>query len=273
LWLLLVLLSWGSSSLQAQQQAVPTTAPQPVVPRLIKFSGSATDTEGKVLSGTVGITLAIYKDQYEGAPLWLEPQNIQADAKGNYTVQLGSTKPDGLPLDLFSSGEARWLGVTVNGGQEQPRVLLLSVPYALKAADAETIGGLPPSAFVLAAPPISGAAGSGSGSSVSPSTSTSGAPPATSNVTTTGGTVNALPLWTTASNIQSSAVTQTGSGTTARIGIGTTTPAATLDVKGAETVRGVLTLPATSAATAPRARTRSRRTWWLLRLAARPARR
>jgi hypothetical protein len=198
----------------------------------------------------VGITLAIYKDQYEGAPLWLEPQNIQADAKGNYTVQLGSTKPDGLPLDLFSSGEARWLGVTVNGGQEQPRVLLLSVPYALKAADAETIGGLPPSAFVLAAPPISGAAGSGSGSSVSPSTSTSGAPPATSNVTTTGGTVNALPLWTTASNIQSSAVTQTGSGTTARIGIGTTTPAATLDVKGAETVRGVLTLPATSAATA-----------------------
>src|SRR5258708_37647341 len=42
------------------------------------------------------------------------------------------------------------MGVSVNGEQEQPRVLLLSVPYALKAADAETIGGLPPSAFVLA---------------------------------------------------------------------------------------------------------------------------
>jgi hypothetical protein len=53
--------------------------------------------------------------------LWLETQNVQADAKGNYTVQLGATKPDGLPLDLFSSGEARWLGVTINGGTEQPR--------------------------------------------------------------------------------------------------------------------------------------------------------
>ena len=31
-------------------------------------------------------------------------------------------------------------------------MLLLSVPYALKAGDAATIGGLPPSAFVLAAP-------------------------------------------------------------------------------------------------------------------------
>ena len=30
-------------------------------------------------------------------------------------------------------------------------MLLLSVPYALKAADAETVGGLPASAFVLAA--------------------------------------------------------------------------------------------------------------------------
>src|SRR5216684_5687686 len=83
--------------------------------------------------------------------LWLESQNIQADAKGNYTIQLGATKPEGLPLDLFTSGEARWLGVTVNGGQEQPRVLLLSVPYALQAAYAEMQRQLP-SAFVLAAP-------------------------------------------------------------------------------------------------------------------------
>ena len=31
----------------------------------------------------------------------------------------------------------------------QPRVLLVSVPYALKAGDAATLGGLPASAFVL----------------------------------------------------------------------------------------------------------------------------
>jgi len=36
------------------------------------------------------------------------------------------------------------------GGQCTVTLPLLSVPYALKAADARTLGGLPPSAFALA---------------------------------------------------------------------------------------------------------------------------
>jgi trimeric autotransporter adhesin len=141
------------SFLNAQQSSSsPSSA---AVPRLVNFSGKTSGAQGKPIAGIAGVTLAIYKDQYEGAPLWMETQNVQADTKGNYTVQLGATKPEGLPLDLFSSGAARWLGVRVNGGEEQPRVLLLSVPYALKAADAETIGGLPPSAFALATPSAS----------------------------------------------------------------------------------------------------------------------
>jgi hypothetical protein len=43
---------------------------------------------------------------------------------------------------------------------------------------------------------------------------------------------------------------QSGSGATAKVGISTTTPASTLDVKGSETVRGNLSLPATGTATA-----------------------
>jgi hypothetical protein len=160
-----------------------------VVPRLVNFSGKAIDS-GKVISAIAGATFAIYSQESGGTPLWLETQNIQVDAKGNYTVQLGATKPEGLPLDLFSSGEARWLGVTINGGQEQPRVLLPSVPYALKAADAETVGGLPASAFVLAAPPTaaanSNAQSDGSGKANASSS-------ATSDVTTSGGTVNRGP--------------------------------------------------------------------------------
>ena len=73
----------------------------------------------------------------------METQNVQADTEGNYTAQLGATKLEGLPLDLFASGEPRWLGVTINGGEEQRRILLLSVPYALKAADAGQSGGCP----------------------------------------------------------------------------------------------------------------------------------
>ena len=48
------------------------------------------------------------------------------------------------------NGEARWLDVAVEGLAPEPRRLLVSVPYALKAADAETDGGRPLSAFVLA---------------------------------------------------------------------------------------------------------------------------
>jgi hypothetical protein len=204
-WLIccVVVIVGYSCLLSAQQGASAQTAS--VVPPLVNFSGKALDAAGKPLAGIAGATFAIYAEQSGGAPLWMETQNIQADAKGNYSVQLGATSADGLPLELFASGQARWLGVRFDGGEEQPRVLLLSVPYALKAADAETIGGLPPSAFVLAAPPSISAATTSSDTSAAASS-----PATTSDVTTTGGTVNAFPLFTTATNIQNSILTQTG---------------------------------------------------------------
>lgn len=220
--------------LSAQQPA--SLASSPAVPRLVNFSGRAADSGGKVIAGIAGATFAIYKDEYEGSPLWVETQNIQGDANGNYIVQLGATKPEGLPLDLFTSGEARWLGVSINGGSEQPRILLLSVPYALKAADAETIGGLPPSAFMLATPQANGhtVVAASQPSSHSRSSAAPSAPPA-SNVTTSGGKVNTVPMFTTSTNIQNSLLTQTGT-TAINVGgklnlpsIGTATSAAGRD--------------------------------------------
>ncbi len=218
------------------------------VPRLVRFAGIIKDDSSKPLTGVAGVTFALYKDQQGGAALWIETQNVQLDSTGHYSVMLGATKADGLPADLFTSGEARWLGVQPEGQAEQPRVLLLSVPYALKAGDAATLGGLPASAFLLAAPPTSASAGQNNSGAGVPA-AVSGTVPASSNVTTTGGTLNTIPLFTTATNIQNSALTQTGSGATARIGIGTTTPGATLDVLGAATVRGTLSLPSSGAAT------------------------
>ena len=121
----------------AQQPASSTLSA--IVPRVVNFSGRASNGQGGPVTGIAGITFAIYQDQYNGSPLWLETQSVQTDAKGNYTVQLGATKSTGLPLELFTSGEARWLGVRVNGGEEQPRVFLVSVPYALKAGDLSLI--------------------------------------------------------------------------------------------------------------------------------------
>jgi hypothetical protein len=98
------------------------------------------DASGQSQHGIVAITFALYKDEQGGAPLWLETQNVQTDTQGRYSVYLGATKPDGLPQDLFASGEARWLGVQPDGQGEWPRTLLLSVPYALKTGDAEILG-------------------------------------------------------------------------------------------------------------------------------------
>src|SRR5882724_10166297 len=79
------------------QESVPTSV---IVPRLVSYSGHVMDGHGKPGSGVTGITFAIYKDQEGGAPLWLETQNVSIDSKGNYTAELGSTKRDGLPLEV-----------------------------------------------------------------------------------------------------------------------------------------------------------------------------
>ena len=223
-----------------------------VPPPLIQFSSTATDEGGNSLSGVVNISFSLYSSQQGGEPLWTEAQNnVQLDSTGHYSVQLGITKPNGVPTTLFTSGEARWLGVQIAGQAEQPRVLLLSVPYALKAGDAATVGGLPPSAFVLAAGPngiaLASTAESLTAQSVSPDTAT--------DVTTTGGTVGYLPVYNGTSTIIDSVLFQSAT-SPFKIGVNTATPATTLDVKGAGTIRGPLSvlgtvsLPATGTATA-----------------------
>jgi hypothetical protein len=209
------------------------------VPALVNFSGTLTDANGTSLSGTVGVTFSLYKDQQGGAPLWLETQNIQPDKSGHYAVTLGATTSQGLPTALFASGEARWLGVQAQGQAEQSRILLLSVPYALKAGDAQTIGGLPPSAFVLAPP-------SNSDSSSTSSSNSNPDPPALGG----SGQTDYLPIWTNSSTLGDSVLFQSGVGAKAKVGIGTTKPASTLDVKGGGTIRGLFSLPATGTATA-----------------------
>src|SRR5580658_3151669 len=181
---------------QAQQTVATNT--NVAVPPLINFSGTLTDANGKPLTGTAAITFSLYSEQTSGAALWMETQNVQPDKAGHYTVMLGSTSSTGLPSDIFVAGEAHWLGVQVQGQQqeEQPRVLLVSAPYALKAGDAETIGGLPPSAFVLAAD--AGSNKNGSAPTASKGTPSAGKSSAPANADVTGtGTVGFIPIWNT----------------------------------------------------------------------------
>jgi hypothetical protein len=199
-------------------QTPPAATAATVVPALIHYAGTALHTDGKPQTGEASTTFTIFRDETGGNPLWIETQLIAFDPTGRYEAHLGATSPDGLPSNLFSGGDARWLEVQVAGVAPQPRILLVSVPYALKAADAATLNGLPASAFALKADAPTTTPSSLA--TVSPETSASA-------VTTTGGTAGYLPVFNGPTTIADSDLFQS---TTGYIGIGTATPGGPLQV-------------------------------------------
>lgn len=175
------------------------------VPHLVKFSGILRNS-----TTNIALTFAIYDSNDSPSPLWTERQSVMPDETGHYSVLLGSATE--IPDTLFSAGDARWLGIQVSGEPEQPRIALVSVPYALKAADAETLGGKPVSAFLLA--PTKSKRLNESGR----------AQPETMAAVDNGGingTVNTLTKWTSSTNIGNSLVFDDGT----NVGIGTASPA------------------------------------------------
>ena len=208
----------SASFLCAQVQTDTTSA----LPNIVRFSGTL---HNQATAGTVGVTFSLYKDQQGGAPLWMETQNVEADAQGRFTVSLGTNHVGGVPLDIFTSGQAQWLGIQSDGSQEQERILLATVPYAAKAGDAETLGGKPLSAFVLATPTASAQttlraalASSATGYTIVPAATT----------TAPAWVPNYLPKFMDATTLSNSTIVDTGG----KIGIGTASPESLVDIVG-----------------------------------------
>jgi hypothetical protein len=168
-------------------------------PSIVKFAGTLTGFTGKPLRGIVEVNFYLYEEKEGGIPLWMETQNVRFDQNGHYSVMLGSTQA--LPAEAFIGGGARWLSVQASGQAEQPRTLLFSLPYGgpAMASRNQTHGedtGSPQSNPILP-PNVHG-----------------------------NGVVNFIPVWTAKNIIGESVIKQSGS----NVGIGTTTPASTLDV-------------------------------------------
>ena len=128
-------------------QHASTTA----VPNLIRYGGTLKDADGAPIAATAGVTFAIYKQQDGGAPVWMETQNVTPDASGQYSVLAGQHDSHRIAERTVFARRAALAGRA--GARTSPssrRVLLVSVPYALKAHEAETLAGKSISDFVLA---------------------------------------------------------------------------------------------------------------------------
>ena len=193
----------------------PPAAPAASVPRVVRVDGQFVPANGLPLEAAEVVTLLIYSSQSSETPLWEETQQVRPDAQGRFAVFLGAASAEGLPIGLFAPGEPRWLGMRFSrpGEAEQARVRLTSVPYALRASDADTLGGLPPSAFLRADGTKRGAE----------STAADGNAPASARSVTpniSSGTANYIGKFVDSVDLTSSALFQSG----VRIGLGTTTP-------------------------------------------------
>ncbi len=201
----------GFVSLARAQQA-PSVASAPSAPQVVRVDGQFVPANGLPPAAVETVTLAIYASAIDATPLFEETQDVRVNAQGRYAIFLGATRAEGVPMSLFAPGESRWLGMRFArpGEGEQARVPLTSVPYALHASDADTLGGLPPSAFLRA----SGTAGP----TGTPGAASTTARAAGSNVST--GTANFIGKFTNAVDLTSSVLSEHNG----RIGLSTTTP-------------------------------------------------
>jgi hypothetical protein len=102
------------------------------VPDTITFTGRLSDA-GVAVDGAISLTLELYSAASGGAPIWSETHSTAAN-QGLVTVAVGSQTA--LDLGDFAGGDL-FLAVSVDGQDLNPRFAVRSVPFALRAANAD----------------------------------------------------------------------------------------------------------------------------------------
>ncbi|MFN7977294.1 MAG: hypothetical protein U0P30_04105 [Vicinamibacterales bacterium] len=202
----------------------------PAVDRLFRISGILPGPAP--VGAAANVVLGIYDDATDGVPLWQEVQAIAVGAGGLYTVLVGATSADGVPPELFATGEPRWLGITGQwpGAEAAPRTLLTSVPYAVRAArasDADALGGLPASAYLRVR-------GSGTPRGEDGTAATTAGTAGSSRATdplVNAGTAGRIGKFVSGTDLGDSVMTESAG----RIGVGTPSPLDTMSVRFTDT--------------------------------------
>jgi hypothetical protein len=110
------------------------------VPNVITTQGILRNAAGDVVNGIYSLTFKMWTLPAQGQLLWSEVQSNVVVESGLYTATLGTTSP--LPAAMFKNQGEVWLGVSIEGQAELPRVRLTTVAYAFHARSAEKAGGL-----------------------------------------------------------------------------------------------------------------------------------
>jgi hypothetical protein len=115
------------------------------VPQKINYQGRLTDNvTGDPRVGSHSMTFRLYDEAAEGSELWSESHVVVADSAGVIAVILGGT----APIDIAFDGPT-WLEVEVMGEVLSPRRELVSVPYAFRSSEADSLDGHSAGEFVL----------------------------------------------------------------------------------------------------------------------------
>ena len=113
------------------------SAVQADTPELINYQGRLTNPDGSPQAGTKTFSLSIWDDATGGAALYSEDLGeILLDENGIYSFQFGA---DSAALaQALQAGGQHWIELTVDNAVLSPRQRILAVPFALKAAQADT---------------------------------------------------------------------------------------------------------------------------------------
>lgn len=120
-------------------EAIPTTTS---VTLLGKDSG------GSPVNGAVNVIIRIFDADTAGTMVYEETHTTTA-SNGLVYIDLGSGSGGALDTTVFD-GTDRWVEIAFQGTVMTPRLKVGVVPYAVKAASADTLGTLAPSEVALA---------------------------------------------------------------------------------------------------------------------------
>ena len=98
---------------------------------LLNYQGRLTDSGGAPLTGNYSILFSIYNVSTGGSALWSETQTVSA-SEGLFSVSLGAVTALNLPFDADY-----WLGIKVGSDAEMtPRQRLTAAGYAIRSGTA-----------------------------------------------------------------------------------------------------------------------------------------